>query len=59
MSLHFTPPMRSAILANGSGSRDIASDSFGTEVDTTSTVAITAENIKIASLSRVSISYDV
>ena len=59
LSLHFSPPTKQVLFTGNSEKIDIASDTFGDEADAGSVTAIGADQVRIAHLSRVSISFDV
>ena len=59
LSLHFSPPTRQVTFAGTAGVQDIAGDSFGDDQGAGEPLTISAEQIKVSHLSKVSMSYDV
>ena len=60
LSLHFSPPSKQVLFTGASFEKiDIASDSFGDEPDAGTVQAIGTDQVRVAHLSRVSISFDV
>ena len=58
LSIHFSPPTKQVLFTGNSSKMDIASDTFGDE-EGAGEMVIGADQVKIAHLSRVSISFDV
>mmetsp|Transcript_5677 Transcript_5677/g.7607 ORF Transcript_5677/g.7607 Transcript_5677/m.7607 type:complete len:103 (-) Transcript_5677:144-452(-) len=58
LSLHVTPPAKQVLLAGSDGVKDIASEDFGDD-ESAEVVTLGASGVRIAHVSRVSISYDV